>query len=147
MKSKFSRKWVSSTQPRKQRKYRANAPLHARHSMVSAHMSPSLRKHYGKRSMPLRVNDEVEVKTGEFKGIKGKIQKVNLKKLKVYVDNVKKSKTSGQEVAVFIDPSNLMITALNMEDTKRKKIFSRKNPAAKMDIKASKKQENEQKNN
>src|SRR3989338_176397 len=46
MKNKFSTKWKESKQPRKQRKYRANAPLHLRKKFVNVNLSKELRKKY-----------------------------------------------------------------------------------------------------
>ncbi|MCX6748284.1 MAG: 60S ribosomal protein L26, partial [Candidatus Pacearchaeota archaeon] len=51
MKSKFSVNWLGSSQARKQRKYRANAPLHLRHKLMNANLSKDLRKKLGKRSI------------------------------------------------------------------------------------------------
>ena len=48
MKQKFSTKWNSSRQPRKQRKYLANAPLHLKRVLLSANLSKDLRKRYGR---------------------------------------------------------------------------------------------------
>lgn len=125
MKSRFSRSWKSSIQPRKQRKYRLNAPLHARQKMVSAHLSRSLRKQHGRRSLPLRKGDDVKVASGSFRGTVGKITAVDLKKLKVLVDSVKKKKVSGQEVQVPVDPSNIVIMGLGSNDKKRMKFAKR----------------------
>ena len=125
----FSIKWKSSTQPRKQRKYRYNAPTHVRRVLVSAHLEKSLRKEYGKRSLPVRRGDEVKVLTGQFRGVRGKVSRVDLKALKIYVENAKVKKVSGQEVEAPIDPSNVMITKLEFEDKKRRKFIARKKPA------------------
>ena len=43
MKNKFSKKWISSSQTRKQRKYRMNAPLHISRKMI-IHWNLHLRK-------------------------------------------------------------------------------------------------------
>lgn len=126
MKKKFSIKWKSSKQPRKQRKYRLNAPLHKRQKMVAAHLDRILRKQYGKRSMPVRSGDEVVVLRGKYRKTKGTISKVDLAKLKIYVDKVKIKKISGQEVEIPIDPSNVKITKLNLDDKERIKIINRK---------------------
>ncbi len=126
MMKEFSIKWVSSKQPRKQRKYRANAPTHVRRKMVSAHLDKTLKAQYKKRSMPVRKDDEVKVMRGAYKGKRGKVTRVNLKKLKVYVDNVKIKKVSGQEVEVAIDSSNLVITKLGADDVRRRKFQKRK---------------------
>ncbi len=121
----FSVKWKSSEQPRKQRKYRYNAPMHVRRRLINAHLEKSLRKEYKKRSLPLRKGDEVFISRGEFAGTRGKISRVDMKKLKIYVENAKVKKVSGQEVEAAIDPSNLIITRLNLDDRKRKKFLIR----------------------
>ncbi|RLJ09647.1 MAG: 50S ribosomal protein L24 [Candidatus Aenigmatarchaeota archaeon] len=125
MRKKWSREWISSVQPRKQRKYRYNAPLHIRHKLVSAHLSKELRERYGKRSLPVRKGDEVKVMKGKFKGVVGTVSRVSLKKLKVYIDEVKVKKSDGTEVMAPIDPSNLMIIKLNLDDKKRLAVLER----------------------
>ena len=122
----WSPKWKSSKQPRKQRKYRAKAPLHAKRKMMKSHLSKNLRKEYGKRSMGIRKGDEVIVMRGRHKKIAGKITDVDMKNLKVYVDNAKIKKVSGQEVQVGIDPSNIVITKISLDDKKRIKALKRK---------------------
>ena len=121
MKSEWSSSWKSSKQPRKQRKYRYNASLHIRRKMVSSVLSKELRKRAGKRSMPVRKGDTVQVMRGDFKGVTGKVEKVSLKKLKIYIDAVKAKKTNGQEVMRPVDPSNVMIISV-AEEEKRLKV-------------------------
>jgi len=99
MRKKWSREWISSVQPRKQRKYRYNAPLHIRHKLVSAHLSKELRERYGKRSLPVRKGDEVKVMKGKFKGVVGTVSRVSLKKLKVYIDEVDVAQLDAYELA------------------------------------------------
>jgi len=125
MKKKWSKKWVSSKQPRKQRKYRYNAPLHIRHKLISAHLSKELRERFKKRSVPLRKGDEIMVMVGEHKGFKGNVERVDTKKYKVYIEGLTVKKVDGSEVLIPIDPSNLMITKLNLDDKMRQKIFDR----------------------
>ena len=60
MRNKFSTAWKASKQPRKQRKYLANAPLHLKKKFVSANLSKELRKKHEKRSLPLRKGDTVK---------------------------------------------------------------------------------------
>ena len=74
MKTKFSGSWVKSKQPRKQRKYRYNAPLHIRQKFVGAHLSRELRKKYGKRSASLRKGDNVKIMRGQFRNKSGKVE-------------------------------------------------------------------------
>jgi len=118
---KLSRYWRSSTQPRKQRKWRFNAPLHAKHKLISAHLSEDLRKSIKKRSLPLRKGDEVVVMRGNFKKKSGKVSKIDLSESKVYIEGIKRKKVSGQEVEVAFDPSNLLIKKIT-EDKGRFKV-------------------------
>lgn len=126
MKQKFSNKWVASKQPRKQRKYRANAPTHIRHNLMSSNLSKDLRKKYGKRSFPIRKEDSVKIMRGEFKGKTGKIDSVDLKKLRIMIAGIFRSKKDGIKVGVYFNPSNLQIQELNLEDVKRRKAIERK---------------------
>jgi large subunit ribosomal protein L24 len=119
MKQKFSNNWIGSVQVRKQRKYRYNAPLHKKHSFLSAHLSKELRKKYEKRSIPLRKGDEVLIMRGSFKNKKGKIIDVNVKKSKVSVENINRAKKDGTKVNVYLNPSILVIHSLNLDDNKR----------------------------
>src|SRR3989344_6745275 len=109
MKKEFSTSWISSKQPRKQRKYRANAPLHTKHKFLSAHLSKSLREKYGKRSFPLRKGDEVLVMRGSFKKKKAKISEVDLKRLRVALEKIQRTKKDGTKVNVWFSPRALRI--------------------------------------
>ena len=55
MKSTWSRSWVRSVQPRKQRKYVYNAPSHILKKLMSAPLTKELRKQFGKRNLTVRV--------------------------------------------------------------------------------------------
>ena len=140
MKKKFSTSWLSSKQPRKQRKYRYNAPLHLRHKFLNAHLSKSIREKYGKRSVPLRKGDEVLIMRGSFKGKKGKILETNLKRSKVTVEGINRKKADGTKVNVYFNPSNLQIEGLNLDDRKRLKL------ARKADIKKEVKEKSKEEN-
>ena len=126
MKQKFSIKWKASKQARKQRKFRANAPLHIRHKMISANLSKELRKRHEKRNFPIRKRDNVRIMKGEFRGKVGKIERVNLKKMKVEVEGIYRTKKDGTKVSVYFDPSNLQIKELNLDDKKRRDALERK---------------------
>lgn len=119
MKNKFSTKWKSSIKARKQRKYRANAPLHIKSRFMSSNLSKDLRKNYGLRSMEIRKNDTVKILSGKFKNKKGKVLSVDAKKEKVTIEGIQSTKKDGSKVAVPLHPSNLQITELNTEDRKR----------------------------
>ncbi len=123
-----------SSQPRKQRKFLYNAPLHKRQKLMSATLSKELREKYGIRSLPVRKGDTVEVMRGDFKGTKGKVEKVDLKRYRVYVQGVTIRKADGTERFYPIHPSNLRIIKLNLEDKWRKKIIERKQKSKKKEI-------------
>ena len=126
MKTKFSRSWIKSKQPRKQRKYRYNAPLHIKQKFLHAHLSKELRKKYSKRSIALRKGDNVKVMRGQFKDKTGKVDEVSVKKTQVYVSGIEFVKRDGTKSRYPLQPSNIMITELNMDDKLRGKIAMRK---------------------
>jgi large subunit ribosomal protein L24 len=119
MKSKFSTHWLSSKQPRKQRKFVANAPLHTKHKFLTANLSKELRKKYGKRNLPVRKGDEVLVMRGSFKKKKAKILVVQPKRTRVSLEGIQRTKKDGTKVNVWFAPSNLQIQTLNLDDKKR----------------------------
>lgn len=119
MKSVFSKTWVRSKQPRKQRKYVANAPLHIKGKMVHAHLSKDLQKKYTKRSLRLRVGDKVKILRGTHKGEEQKIESVDIKKTRVYIEKMDLTKKDGSKTRIPFHPSNLMLTDLNLDDKKR----------------------------
>jgi large subunit ribosomal protein L24 len=116
---------MKSKKPEKQRKALYEASLHKRHKLLSAHLSKDLRKKWKKRSLPIRKGDEIKVMRGKFKGTIGKISKVDLRELRVYIENVKRKKVSGEEIHFPIHPSNLLLLNPVMEDPKRMKIIKR----------------------
>jgi len=121
-----AKSYNSSVQGRKQRKFRALAPIHLRRKLFGANLSKDLRKRYGKRSISVVKGDAIRVMRGQFTGQKGKISIINAKKLKIYVEGIQRSKRDGTKVNVPIDPSNVQITELNLDDKKRMNMLERK---------------------
>ena len=126
MKKKFSTSWESSKKPRKQRKYRINAPLHIKGKFLNAVLSKELRKKYGKKSLRARKGDKVRIMRGSFKKKEGAIERVNTKKGVVYINKIEVEKKEGSKVPRPIQPSNIMILELNLDDKKRKEKLERK---------------------
>jgi len=120
MKQKFSKHWKASSQPRKQRKYRANAPLHLKKKFVSVNLSKELRKKHEKRNIPVRKGDIVKIMRGKFKGKQGKVTVVKLNISKVIIEGIQVKKQDGSKADLKLQPSNLQIIELNLEDRKRK---------------------------
>lgn len=100
-----------SSKPRKQRKYRYVAPMHARRKMMGAHLSKELKAKLStsKRNVPVHKGDRVKLMRGEKKGHTGKVMEVDLSNLKVYVEGASRRNAKGVEKLVPIDPSNLII--------------------------------------
>ncbi len=115
----WSPSWKSSKQPKKQRKYLINAPLHIKRKMLKAHLSKELREKYGIRSIAIRKGDQVKIMRGKFKGTIGKIEKVFTKQLRVGIDNAKITNKAGQKVYVKIRPSALLVLSLDLSDKRR----------------------------
>jgi len=122
MKKVFSTKWKGSKQPRKQRKYLAKAPLHLKKKLLSANLSQGLRAIHKTRNVPIRKGDKVKIMRGKFRGKEGKVIKVLIKQLKIYIESIQKTKQDGSKIDIPFRPSNLQITELNMEDKKRLKV-------------------------
>ncbi|MDD3263727.1 MAG: 50S ribosomal protein L24 [Candidatus Nanoarchaeia archaeon] len=123
---KFSRSWISSKNPNKQRKYVANAPLDVRKKLLKVHLSKPLKEKYGKRTVLIKKGDTVKVMVGSFKGIIGKVSKVSYKNLRIFVEGVKTRKADGKDVLVGINPSNVQIEELDLKDKIRQKSITKK---------------------
>ncbi len=95
MKTIFSKTWNKSKQPRKQRKFAANAPFHIQGKFLNSALSKDLRKKYGRRSLRLRTGDKVKVMRGNYKGQEHKVQSVNVTRQKVYLEKVEITKKDG----------------------------------------------------
>jgi large subunit ribosomal protein L24 len=119
MKKLFSTAWKGSSQARKQRKFRFNAPLHIKQKFMSANLSKDLRKTVGRRSLELRKDDTVKILIGKFKGKRGKILTLNMVRQKVSVEGIQATKKDGSKVSIPLHPSNLQIVELNTSDKKR----------------------------
>ena len=126
MKKKFSSSWKSSKQPKKQRKYRYNAPLHTKQKFIHIHLSKELRKKHKTRRLGPKKGDKVKVLRGQFKKHTGNIERIDLKKTKVYVSGIDITKKDGTKTTYPIDPSNIILTELNLDDKIRQKIIERK---------------------
>ncbi len=128
MKKEFSASWKASSQPRKQRKYLAKAPLHLKRKQLSVNLSKDLRVKQNTRNIVLRKGDKVKVMRGKFKGKEGKIIEIKTKLLKIYMEGVQTTKQDGSKVNVPLKASNLQIIELIMDDKKRFKNMKTQTP-------------------
>jgi len=113
MKKKYSSSWKASKQPRKQRKYRANAPLHVKGKFLHAHLTKTLQKKYETRSVRVVTGDKVKVCRGDAKGKKGEVDRVETKRERIYVRGIDRSKLDGTKAFIPLHPSNIIIEELN----------------------------------
>lgn len=126
----YSVSWKRSTQPRKQRKFRYNAPLHQRQKNVHVHLSSALRKKYGFRNIQVRVGDKVKICRGRFAKTEGKVNSVNLKREFVQVAGAEIIKKDGSKVSLPLHPSNLLLVELDLTDRRRKQKLESKSKSS-----------------
>ncbi|PIV68040.1 MAG: 50S ribosomal protein L24, partial [Euryarchaeota archaeon CG01_land_8_20_14_3_00_38_12] len=107
--------------PRKQRKMRYNAPIHRRRKMIASHLAEELMLKYNKRSVTVKKGDTVKIIRGGLKGHIGKVASVDTKKMKITMEGATIAKADKSQVARPIDPSNVIITHLDLSDPWRSK--------------------------
>lgn len=127
-----------SSQPRKQRLARINAPHHQARKQMASHLSEELLLKYNRRNLTVIKGDEVKVLRGDFAGKNGAVIGIDATKRKVTVEGVINKKADGTEVARAIDPSNLLIVKLNLADKLRRAKLDASEEAAKMGATATK---------
>lgn len=130
MKTKFSTQWKSSTQPRKQRKFRANAPLHIRGTFLHSHLAKDLSSKHGVRAVRVRTGDEVKAMRGEYAGRTGKVERVDTIRTRVFVAGMDQPKRDGSRRLYPLQPSNLLIVKL-VDEKRRFPSTEAKAPKAK----------------
>ncbi len=129
MKSEFNKSWASSKQPRKQVKFRANAPNHIKKKFMGACLDKKLREKVGKKTVKIRKGDEVKVMRGKFKGKQGKVGVVDIKNTRIQIDGVQRGKSKnlgGEKLVTWFHPSKVKIIILDETDGRRFK--KNKNP-------------------
>jgi len=119
-------KQTISSQPRKQRRTLYNASLHLRRKMMTAPLSHELREKHGIKRLPVRKGDEVRILRGQYAGMEGKVNRVDLRKMRIYIDGVTRERADGTPVFVPIHPSKVEIIKLDLSDKRRKEIIERR---------------------
>ncbi len=92
------------------------APLHLVSKQLGAPLSNELQEKYGRKSARVIEGDTVKVLRGEFKGIEGKVTHASAERRGIAIEGIKREKLKGGNVDIYIHPSNVMITVLNLED-------------------------------
>lgn len=119
---------IQSGQPRKQRKFRANAPMHIRQNFVNVHISKELSAKLGlkRRSIEVRKGDTVKVMAGDSRGKTGKVAEVDLKTGKVFIEGLARKNAKNKDKTIPIYSSNLYLTDLDLTDKYRQAEVERK---------------------
>lgn len=120
MKSQFSKTWKSSVQPRKQRKYRYNAPINTQRKFITVNLSKELREKHETRNTKVRKGDKIKVLRGNYRTKTGTVDRVLATKQKIYVTGIELTKRDGSKTKVPLNPTNLQIIELKLDDKKRK---------------------------
>ena len=110
---------TTSSQPRKQRKAQATAPLHERGRTLAAPLAPPLREQYKRRHLRVVKGDTVKLLRGDHKGEEGVVDEVDVKRCALLVHGVTGTKADNTEVPRPVHPSNIQITKLNLKDRRR----------------------------
>lgn len=141
MKNKFSKNWSRSKQPRKQRKFLANAPRHIKHRFMSSTLDKPLREKYQTRNIEIKKNDEVKIMRGKFSKKQGKVTFIDVNNQRIQVEGLNITKKDGEKVPVWFHPSKVKITELEDSDKKRFKHFNKKTQTKQEPKKQTNKQE------
>ena len=122
----WSKNWIRSKNPRKQRKYIQDIPLHLVRKLMSVRLTKDLKAKYGKRNVPIRKGDTIKVVVGEHRGKVSKVTRISLRRREVYVDGVFIAKGDGTKLPKPLKSCNLMIMELDLDDKRRKELLERK---------------------
>ena len=112
-----------SKKPRKQHKALANAHYHKKNKALKAPLDPAKYSESKFKRITLRTGDTVKVLRGSRQGHEGKIANVDLKKGKVSIEKALLQKADNKEVALWFDPSNLVVTKVDLSDPVRREKF------------------------
>lgn len=111
---------MESRKPKKQRKMLYNLPLHRKAKQLSVHLGKELRKQLKKRAVALRAKDTVVVMRGKHRKARGKVSKVDHKRMRVFIEGVVRKKSDGTEILVPVHASNLLLVELAEREKKAK---------------------------
>lgn len=117
--SEWSKNWKSSSKPSKQRKHRENAPYHQRKKFLNARLADDVREKIGTKTLPIREGDKAEIMRGEWADATGQIEEVDYDDSKVFISGVETERVDTSDARIPIDPSNVRIIKLDLEDGRR----------------------------
>jgi large subunit ribosomal protein L24 len=121
---------ATSKLPRVQRRERYEAKAHRRSRFLNVHVAPRLREQYRVRAVRVRKGDTAVVMRGKYtiepqgtvvRHPEAKVTGVDLPRGKVFLEGITRKTMKGKHKWVPIDPSNLLITKLDLSDPVRRK--------------------------
>ncbi len=112
---KWNTSFSGSVKPAKQRTYVREAPLHVRNTFLCSHLSKDLRNKLKMRALRVRKGDKVKVLRGQHKGKTGTVDRVDTKRMKVFINGVEFSKKDGSKAMYPVHPSKLLIQELQAD--------------------------------
>jgi large subunit ribosomal protein L24 len=97
---------------------------------MAAPLSPELAASKGIKTLPVKKGDTVRVMRGDHIGFEGKVNQVDLKRYRIFLEGLTREKVDGTNIFVSVHPSKVMIKNLKLDDKWRKAIVERKKELA-----------------
>jgi len=114
-----------SAKPGKQRAKIREGSFTKRHKTLSGRLSSSLSETYGRRSVPIRRGDTVQVQRGDYSEITGKVLKVDYARGRINIEGATREKVDGRPTVAWIHPSKVVVTKLDLGDKLRARSLER----------------------
>jgi large subunit ribosomal protein L24 len=102
-------------------------PKHLTERRLRSSLSRALREKYGRRNVRVIAGDTIKVIRGEYSGIEGKVEKVNMKRGSLAIEGIQREKVRGGNVKVEINSTNVIVTDLDLDDKYRQALIQRIN--------------------
>ena len=113
-------------------------PKHMTERMLRSPLSRALREKYGRRNVRVIAGDTIKVIRGEYSGIEGKVEKVNMKRGSLAIEGIQREKVRGGNVKVEINSTNVVVTDLDLDDKLRQALIQRIHESEKRNLKTKK---------
>jgi large subunit ribosomal protein L24 len=113
-------------------------PKHMTERMLRSPLSRPLREKYGRRNVRVIAGDTIKVMRGEYSGIEGKVEKVNMERGSLAIEGIQREKVRGGNVKVEINSTNVVVTDLDLDDKLRQALIQRIRESEKKNLTAKK---------
>lgn len=106
-----------------ERKKLYSAKLHEKGKQLHVHVSKEARKKTGLTARAILANrgDSAKIMRGSNKGKSAKVARLSYGKGAIYLEGIAHKNAKGTEVLIAFQPSNLMLTDLNMSKERKEK--------------------------